>query len=89
MWLIIWAISERQLFLTECFLTKKGETINCSVYEKCRISFLQIKEFLCLPWGQFINFTDKNYLRYIARKKQCRKNQNDEFHTAILQGLLT
>ena len=88
LWLIIWAISERQLFLAECFLAGKGETVNCSLYEKCKISFLKIKEILCLPWGQFINFTDKKYSRYLSRKKLYRKNQNNEFHTAILPGLL-
>ena len=86
--LIIWAIPEQQLFLAECFLAGKEETVNCSVYEKCKVSLLQIKEILCLPWGQFLNFTDKKYSRYLSRKKQYRKNQNDEFHTAILPGLL-
>ncbi len=88
LWLIIWAISERQLFLAECFLAGKGETVNCSLYEKCKISFLKIKEILCLPWAQFINFTDKKYSRYLSRKKLYRKNQNNGFHTAILPGLL-
>ena len=65
----------------------KGETVNCSLYKKCKISFFKIKEILCLPWEQFINFTDKKYSRYLSRKKQYRKNQNNEFHTAILPGL--
>ena len=88
LWLVIWAVSERQQFLAECFLAGKGETVNCPVYEKCKVSFVQIKEILCLPWAQFINFADKKYSRYLSRKKQYRKNQNDEFHTAILPGLL-
>ena len=46
------------------------------------------KEILYLPWVSFIDFTDKNYSCYLARKKQYEKNQNDEFHTAILPGLL-
>lgn len=88
LWLIIWVISERQQFLTECFLVQKEDTVHGFVYEKCKISFLQIKEILCLPWGQFLDFSDKKYLRYLSRKKQYRKNQNDEFHIAILPGLL-
>ena len=88
LWLVIWAVSERQQFLAECFLAGKGETVNCPVYEKCKVFFVQIKEILCLPWAQFINFADKKYSRYLSRKKQYRKNQNDEFHTAILLGLL-
>ena len=88
LWLVIWAMSERQQFLAECFLAGKKETVNCPVYEKCKIYFVQIKEILCLQWGKFINFTDKKYSRYLSRKKQYRKNQNDEFHTAILPGLL-
>ncbi len=88
LWLVIRAIPERQQFLAECFLAGKKEAVNRPVYEKCKVYFLQIKEILCMPWGQFINFTDKKYLRYLSRKKQYRKNQNDEFHTAILPGLL-
>ena len=88
LWLVIWAMSEQQQFLSECFLAGKKETVNCPVYEKCKIYFVQIKEILCLPWGQFINFTDKKYSRYLSKKKQYRKNQNDDFHTAILPGLL-
>lgn len=85
---MIWVISERQQFLAECVLVQKEDTVNGFVYEKCKISFLQIKEILCLPWGQFMDFSDKKYLRYLPRKKQYRKNQNDEFHIAILPGLL-
>lgn len=87
LWLIIWVISERQMFVAECFLARKGETVNCPVYEKYKVSFLQIREILCLSWGQFINFADKKYSRYLS-KKQYQKNQNDKFHTAILPGLL-
>lgn len=88
LWLIIWVIAERQSFLAECFLAEKEETTTYSVYEKCKVVFLQIKEILCLSWSQFIDLTDKKYARYLARKKRYRKNQNDEFHTAILPGLL-
>ena len=42
--LIIWAMPELQQFLAECFLAGKKETVNCPVYEKCKIYFLQIKE---------------------------------------------
>ncbi len=88
LWLIIWTIAERQLFLAECYFVEKDETINSSVYEKCKVSFLQIKEILCLPWGQFINLTDEKYSRYLSKRKRYIINQNDEFHTAILPGLL-
>ena len=88
LWLVVWAVSEKQIFLAGCFLARKEGTVNYTLYEKCKISFLQIKEILCLPWGQFINFTDKKYSRYLSKKKQYRKNQNDDFHTAILPGLL-
>ena len=86
--LIIWGISERQSFLVECFLKEKNETADDSVYEKCKVTFLQIKEILCLSWSQFIDITDKKYSRYLSQRKRYRKNQNDEFHTAILPGLL-
>ena len=89
LWLIIWVISERQSFLAECFLAEKGETENYSVYEKCKVAFLQIKEILCLSWSQFIDITDKKYSRYLSKRKRYREDQNDEFHTAILPGLLS
>ncbi|MDE6635140.1 MAG: transposase [Lachnospiraceae bacterium] len=84
LWLIIWVISERQSFLAECFLVEKGETENYSVYEKCKVAFLQIKEILCLSWSQFMDITDKNYSRDLSKRKRYREDQNDEFHTAIL-----
>lgn len=88
LWLIIWVISERQSFLAECFLKEKNETADYSVYEKCKLAFLQIREILCLSWSQFIDITDKKYLRYLSKRKRYRVNKNDEFHTIILPGLL-
>ena len=89
LWLIIWVISERQSFLTECFLARKKETVIYSVYEKCKVAFLQIKEILCLSWSQFLDLTDEKYSRYLKKRKRYRKNQNDEFHAEILPALIT
>ncbi len=88
LWLIIWVMSERQSFLAEYFLKEKNETADYSVYEKCKLAFLQISEILCLSWSQFIDITDKKYSRYLSKRKRYRVNKNDEFHTAILPGLL-
>lgn len=88
LWLIIWVISERQSFLAECFLKEKNEIADYSVYEKSKLAFLQIREILCLSWSQFIDITNKKYLRYLSKRKRHRINKNDEFHTAILSGLL-
>lgn len=87
LWLIIWTIAERQSFLAECFLAEKEESAY-SVYEKCKISFLQITECLCLSWSHFVDLNDKKYFRFLSKKKRCRTNQNDEFHSAILPTLL-
>ena len=89
LWLIIWAISERQSFLVECFLAGKNKTVTYSVYEKSKIAFLQIKDILCLSWSQFIDLTDEKYSRYLSKRKRRRNNQNDEFHEKILPGLIT
>lgn len=35
----------------------------------------------------FINLSDKKYFRYLKKKRRWN-NQNEEFHTAILSGLL-
>ena len=88
LWLITWIISERQSFLAECFLAEKNKTITYSVYEKCKITFSQIKDILRLSWSQFIDITDEKYLRYLSKRKRYRKNQNDEFHEEILSGLI-
>ena len=39
LWLIIWSMSEWQQFLAECFPVGKKGTVNCPVYEKCKIFF--------------------------------------------------
>lgn len=88
LWLIIWVISEQQSFLAECFLKEKNEMADYSVYEKCKLAFLQIREILCLSWSQFIDITEKKYSRYLSKRKRHQVNKNDEFYTAILPGLL-
>lgn len=88
--LIVWVIAERQSFCWERFLEEKEENMEnvYSVYEKCRTAFIQIKTVLCLPWGLFIDLADENYIRFFSKQKRWRISQNDEFHTAILPGLL-
>lgn len=89
LWLIIWTMTERQVFLAECYLSKKEDgTEIYSIYEKCKVIFLQIKDVLCLSWSLFVNLSDEKYIHYLSKKKRLRKNQNDEFHIAILPGLL-
>lgn len=88
--LIIWVIAERQAFLCECCLKEKTkeEKYIFSTYENCRIAFGQVKTILCLSWGLFIDLTKDEYIRFLAQKKRRRNNQNEEFHTVILQGFL-
>ena len=88
LWFILWVITERQSLLGEYFHSEKKETIVFSVYEKSKLVFLQIKEMVCLSWSLFLDFTDETYLRYLSIKKRRRRNQNEEFHTAILPRLL-
>ena len=87
LWLIIWTIAERQSFQAECYLAEKRECCY-SVYEKCKISFIQITDILRLSWSLFVDLTDKKYTRYLSKKQRWRINQNDEFHSAVLPGLL-
>lgn len=88
--LIIWIMTERQAFECECYLRKNAENVNMvySIYENCRIAFVQIKTILCLEWSIFLNPADKEYLRFLSQRKRWRSSQNEEFHTAILPGLL-
>ena len=88
LWLIIWTIAERQSFQAECYLAEKRECCY-SVYEKCKISFIQITDILRLSWSLFVDLTDKKYTRYLSKKQRWRINQNDEFHSAVLPGLLS
>ena len=89
LWLIIWTMTERQAFLAECYLNEKeNETEIYSIYEKCKITFLQIKDILCLSWSLFADLSNEKYIRYLSKKKRLRNNQNDEFHTSILPSLL-
>ncbi len=88
LWLIIWTIAERQSFQAECCLTEKREC-PYSVYEKCKISFIQVTDILRLSWSLFVDLTDKKYTRYLSKKQRWRINQNDEFHSVVLPGLLS
>ena len=82
-------MTEWQVFLAECYLSKKEDgTEIYSTYEKCKVIFLQIKEVLCLSWSLFVNLSDEKYIHNLSKKKRLRNNQNDEFHIAILPGLL-
>ena len=87
LWLIIWTTAERQSFQAECYLAEKRECCY-SVYEKCKISFIQITDILRLSWSLFVDLMDKKYTRYLSKKQRWRINQNDEFHSAVLPGLL-
>ena len=88
LWLIIWTIAEHQSFQAECCLAEKREC-SYSVYEKCKISFIQITDILRLSWSLFVDLTDKKYTRYFSKKHRRRINQNDAFHSAVLPGLLS
>lgn len=87
--LIIWIITEQQVYMCECFLKEKREEekIIYSTYEKCKVVFEQIKAILCLSWGLFIDLTDEANMRYLSQRKRWRNNQNEEFHMVILPGL--
>ena len=87
LWLIIWTIAERQSFQAECCLEEKREC-SYSVYEKCKITFIQVTDILRLSWSLFVDLTDKKYTRYLSKKQRWRINQNDEFHSVVLPGLL-
>lgn len=90
LWLITWIIAEHQSFFCECFLKERSESMETvyPTYENCKIALMQVKKILCLPWELFIDLTDEKYFRFLSKRKRCRINQNDEFHTAILLGLL-
>ena len=88
LWLIIWTIAEQQAFLGDCFLYQKNtQEFIFSVYEKCKLTFLQIREILCLSRTLFLDLSDPKYLRFIRQAKRTRINQNFEFHSSILPAL--
>lgn len=88
LWLILWTIAKRQSFQAECCLAEKQE-YSYSVYKKCKISFIQVMDILRLSRSLFADLTDKKYTRYLSKKQRWRINQNDEFHSAVLPGLLS
>ena len=85
---MIWTIAERQSFQAECFLTQKWEA-SYFACEECKISFIQITDVMRLSWSIFVDLADKKYIRYLSKKQRWRINQNDEFHSAVLPGLLS
>ena len=91
LWLLIWILTEKQVFLTERFLKEKEdeqERIFYSCWELCRVAFFQTKEILCMSWSLFVDFKNEKLQRYLSPSKQHRINQNQDFHTNILPGLM-
>jgi len=67
--LIIWTMTEQQVFLAECYLSRKEDgTEMYSTYEKCKVIFLQIKYVFCPSWSLFVNLSDKNIYVIYQRK---------------------
>ena len=91
LWMMIWLITEKQVFLTEQFLKKKEEEqkkIAYSNWEVCQVAFCQIKEILCMSWSLFVDLKNEAFSRYFSPQKRHRCNQNQIFHTEILPGLI-
>lgn len=84
--LILWVITERQVFQCECYLRENRKDIG-SIYENCKMAFIRIKTILCLEWSLFVDLADEEYLRFLSQRKYLRGNQNKEFHTIVLSGL--
>ncbi len=57
------------LKILSLYACKEKEIEVYSTYEKCNITFLQVKEILCLSWSQFVNLSEERYLRYLSKKK--------------------
>ena len=92
LWMLIWIVTEKQVFLTEQFLKKKQEEQEKIVYccwEQCRIVCSKIKEILCMSWSLFVDLKNKEIYRYLSASKRGKLNQNQEFHATILSGLFT
>ena len=67
---------------------KREQNLVLSNWETCRYAYFQIKEILCLSWSLFVDFADTTIYRLLAVHNGKRKNQNQEFHTIILPGLI-
>ena len=90
LWMMIWLITEKQIFLTEQFLKQKKEELEKHVYscwEVCRLAFSQIKEILCMSRSLFVDLKNEAFSRYFSPQKRHRCNQNQVFHTDVLPGL--
>ncbi|MCI6675552.1 MAG: transposase, partial [Clostridiales bacterium] len=91
LWLIVWILVEKQVILAEQFLREnegKERAVRFSCWEKCRIVFLQTKEILCLSWSLFVDLKENAFHRFLSLRNRRRINQNEEFHTVILPGLI-
>ena len=89
LWMMIWLITEKQVFLSEQFLKQKEEQEKqeYSCWEVCRVAFCQIKEILCMSWSLFVDLKKEAFSRYFSPQKRHRINQNQAFHTDVLPGL--
>ena len=64
LWLLIWILTEKQVFLTEQFLKKKQEEQEQIVYtcwKLCSLAFSQIKEILCMSWSLFVDLKNEAF----------------------------
>lgn len=91
LWMLIWLITEKQVFLSKQFLKKKEEEQKQIIYsnwEMCQVAFCQIKEILCMSWSLFVDVKNEAFSRYFLVRKRHRRNQNQVFHTDVLPSLL-
>lgn len=91
LWMLIWLITEKQVFLSKQFLEKKEEEQKQIVYsnwEICQVAFCQIKEIVCMSWSLFVDVKNEAFLRYFLPQKRHRNNQNQVFLTEILPGFI-
>lgn len=91
LWMMIWIITEKQVFLSEQFLKKKAQEQKKIIYsnwEVCRVTFSQMKEILCMSWSLFVDLKNEAFSRYFSPQKRHRINQNQAFHTDVLPGLI-
>ena len=91
LWLIIWLLVERQVIQAERYLKEKEigrERI--SQWDLCCFYFIRTVELLKLSWSLFLDSKEDIFLmkHYLSTHRSRRKNQNNTFHSEVLDSLI-
>lgn len=89
-WLIIWLIVERQVYMAELYWSEKNiETDKyMSTWDMCQCLFIKIKEVLEMTWSLFIDFESESFREHLSKNNGRRIYQNADYRNKVLPSFV-